>query len=100
MTDNTPNTMNADFQALVKDAQDLFHNAATATGETADDYRHRGMNLLDIAMKKAQTLQENAVVLGKEVATSTNDYVKENPWRVIAAAAGIGLVTGLLIGRK
>ncbi|HEX7987707.1 MAG TPA: DUF883 domain-containing protein, partial [Duganella sp.] len=27
-------------------------------------------------------------------------YVKENPWRSIAAAAGVGLLIGVIIGRK
>ncbi|MCZ7654646.1 MAG: hypothetical protein M5R42_10755 [Rhodocyclaceae bacterium] len=34
------------------------------------------------------------------VARATDDYVHDNPWRSIGIAAGIGLVIGLLIGRR
>ena len=56
--------------------------------------------LLDTALVKAQDAQTSALVAGKEVAASANDYVKENPWRAIAAAAGVGLLAGVILGRK
>jgi len=34
------------------------------------------------------------------MAKSADVYVKENPWRSIAAAAGVGLLIGVIIGRK
>ena len=37
---------------------------------------------------------------GKQVATTTDTYVKENPWRSIAVAAGVGLLVGVILGRK
>ena len=36
----------------------------------------------------------------KEVARATDDYVHEHPWPAIGAAVGVGLVIGLLIGRR
>jgi ElaB/YqjD/DUF883 family membrane-anchored ribosome-binding protein len=34
------------------------------------------------------------------MAQSTDAYVKENPWRSIALAAGVGLLVGVILGRK
>jgi ElaB/YqjD/DUF883 family membrane-anchored ribosome-binding protein len=36
----------------------------------------------------------------REVARVTDTYVHDNPWKAIGAAAGAGLLIGLLIGRR
>jgi len=36
----------------------------------------------------------------RAAARATDDYVHENPWRAVGVAAGVGLVIGLLIGRR
>jgi ElaB/YqjD/DUF883 family membrane-anchored ribosome-binding protein len=89
-----------DVKTLVKDAQALFHAAAALTGEKAEEVHNRGMHLLDMALAKSRDLQASAFVAGKEMAVSADDYVKENPWRAIAAAAGVGLLAGLILTRK
>jgi ElaB/YqjD/DUF883 family membrane-anchored ribosome-binding protein len=89
-----------DVKALVKDAQALLTAAAALTGEKAEDMRARGMQLLDQALGKASQVQGQAVVKGRELAHSADVYVKDNPWRTIAAAAGVGLLVGVILGRK
>ncbi len=89
-----------DVQILIKDAQELFQAATLLTGEKADELRNRGMQMLDVAKEKAQKAQTAAVQTGKEIAMTTDDYVKENPWQAIGVAVGAGLLLGLLIGRK
>jgi ElaB/YqjD/DUF883 family membrane-anchored ribosome-binding protein len=92
--------VSSDMKTLVKDAQALFQAAAALTGEKAEEVRNRGMRLLDAALVKAQDVQAGALVAGREMAASADDYVKENPWRAIAAAAGVGLLVGVILGRK
>jgi len=89
-----------DVKALVRDAQSLLTAAAALTGTKADELRERGMALLDTALGKAGKYQDQAVVKGKELARTTDVYVKDNPWRTVAVAAGVGLVLGVLLGRK
>jgi len=36
----------------------------------------------------------------RQVAKATDIYVHENPWKAIGIAAGVGVVVGLLIGRR
>ncbi len=100
MLENNITTVNNDVKTLVKDAQALFSAAAALTGEKADEVRTRGMRTLDAALVKAQEAQANAIVAGKQIAASADVYVKENPWRTIAAAAGVGLLVGFILGRK
>ena len=88
------------MKTLVKDAQKLFHEATSATGDRADDLRHRGLEMLDTALAKAHEVQAAALETGKEIAEKTDDYVHENPWRAVAISAGVGVLVGLLISRK
>jgi len=97
---NTLKTARTDMKTLVKDAQDLFREATTATGEKAEELRARGLQMLDSALVKAQEVQTAALETGKELAEKTDDYVHENPWRAVAISAGVGLVLGMLISRR
>jgi ElaB/YqjD/DUF883 family membrane-anchored ribosome-binding protein len=106
-TRSTSNAVNSaignaqtDVKTLVKDAQTLLTAAAALTGEKAEDLRQRGMQMLDVAMGKASQVQGQAIVKGKELAHTADVYVKDNPWRTIAAAAGVGLLVGVILGRK
>lgn len=94
------NAVQTDVKTLVRDAQTLLTAAAALTGEKAEEMRGRGMALLDTALGKASQYQGQAIVKGKELAHTADVYVKDNPWRTIAAAAGVGLVVGVLLGRK
>jgi ElaB/YqjD/DUF883 family membrane-anchored ribosome-binding protein len=90
----------ADMKALVKDAQSLLTAAASLTGVKADELRSRGMELLDRAMGRASQYQGQAVIKSKELAETADVYVKDNPWRTVAAAASVGLLVGIYLGRK
>jgi len=98
--DNGLKDANADMKVLVKDAQSLLSAAASLTGEKADELRSRGMELLDRAMGKASQYQGQAVVKSKELAHTADVYVKDNPWRTVVAAASVGLLVGIVLGRK
>ena len=88
------------MKSLVKDAQELFQEAAATTGEKADDLRKKGLSLLDAAVSKAQDVQVSAIRKGKEAVQSTDHYVQESPWRAVAISAGLSLLVGFFIGRK
>ena len=49
---------------------------------------------------RVQDLQDSAVARAKAAGHAADDYVHEHPWKAIGAAAGIGMIIGLLIGRR
>ena len=98
--DSKMNDAGTDMQTLVKDAQSLLTAAASLTGTKADELRERGMRMLDAALGKGSVYKDQAMVKGKELARNADVYVKDNPWRTVAAAAGVGLLVGVLLGRK
>lgn len=93
-------TARNDMKTLMKDAQDLFRQATSATGDKAEVLRTQGMALLDNAVGKAQEIQTVALDAGKEMAESADTYVQENPWKAVAISAGVGVLIGMLIARK
>lgn len=100
MIESNLKTVRTDMKSLIKDAQDLFREATSASGIKAEDLRNKGLNLLDNAMAKAQDMQSAALETGKEIADTADDYVQGNPWRAVAISAGVGLLVGMLIARK
>jgi ElaB/YqjD/DUF883 family membrane-anchored ribosome-binding protein len=100
MTASSYKTVRNDMKSLVRDAQQLFREASVATGERADELRAKGMDLLDSATQRAQELQAAAMETGKELANNTDSFVKDNPWKAVAIAGGVGVLLGMLIGRK
>ena len=98
--DTNLDNASADMKVLVKDAQALLSAATSLTGEKADELRNRGMELLDRAMGKASQYQGQAVIKSKELVETADVYVKDNPWRTVAAAASVGLLVGIYLGRK
>ena len=100
MLEENFNAINKDLKALLSDSQALLQAAATLTGDKAEEVRAQGMKLLDVAMHKAQETQANAVTAGKQIAKSADGYAKENPWKTIATGASIGLLLGVILGRR
>jgi ElaB/YqjD/DUF883 family membrane-anchored ribosome-binding protein len=100
MTTTNIKTVRNDMRTLVKDAQELFREASSATGEKAEEMRAKGLVLLDRAMEKAQEVQTVAIEKGKAAAQGTDEFVQEHPWKAVAISAGIGMLVGMLISRK
>jgi ElaB/YqjD/DUF883 family membrane-anchored ribosome-binding protein len=90
----------SDLRSAVEDVQEMFHEAASTTGEKAEDLRNKGLEMLDSSISKIQEVQATAVETGKEIAASTDKYLQENLWRTIAISAGIGMLIGIAISRK
>ena len=66
------NAVQTDVKTLVKDAQALLTAAAALTGEKAEEMRGRGMQMLDVALGKANQVQGQAMVKGKELAQTAD----------------------------
>lgn len=89
-----------DLRAVITDAEDLLRLGADQTGATASEWRVRVEHRLAAAKDRLAQLQEAAVAKAKAAGVAADDYVHEHPWKAIGAAAGVGLIVGLLIGRR
>ena len=90
----------SDLRVVIADAEELLRMTADQAGESAADLRGRLQARMQQAKADLIQLQHAAVVRVKEAGHATDEFVHENPWTSIGVAAGIGMVVGLLIGRR
>jgi ElaB/YqjD/DUF883 family membrane-anchored ribosome-binding protein len=89
-----------DFSSMLSDAEDLLKRAGNESGERAKDLRAQVEAKLLAAKLRLQEMQGEAVDRAKDAARVTDDYVHDNPWWAIGAAAAVGFVAGLLMNRR
>lgn len=89
-----------DLRLVIADAEELLRMTADQAGEGAAELRGRVQGRIQQAKAELAHLQDVAVAKVKAVGHATDEFVHDNPWKSIGVAAGIGLVVGLLIGRR
>jgi ElaB/YqjD/DUF883 family membrane-anchored ribosome-binding protein len=89
-----------DLRTLVADAEDLVRATAAETGERIKTARARLEENLRVARVRLDDAQQALVERSKAAAAATDRFAHENPWKVAGIAAGLGLLLGLLIGRR
>lgn len=90
----------ADFRVVIADAEELLRLTANQAGDKVAEIRARAQDHLNTARIKLAEAESALVDRSKAVARATDDFVHENPWRSMGIAAGVGLIVGLLIGRR
>ena len=89
-----------DLRTVIADAEEVLKVTADQATAGAADLRVRMQERLQQAKIRLQDLQDVAVTRAKAAGHAADDYVHEHPWKAIAAAAGVGVIIGLLIGRR
>jgi ElaB/YqjD/DUF883 family membrane-anchored ribosome-binding protein len=84
----------------MQDAEALLKATSTLTGEKIQEVRARAEESLRQAKTRLTEVEEEAMRRAREIAEAADEYVHENPWQSVAVAAGVGLVLGLLLGRR
>lgn len=90
----------ADMRTVVADAEDLLRLSASEASEDTRALRERLQTNLNQARHKLADLQDAATEKIKVAGRAADDFVHENPWRSIAIGTGVGLLVGMLIGRR
>src|SRR6476661_1318598 len=89
-----------DLHTVVRDAEELLKVTASQAGEKVQEARERAQESLRGAKERLSELEDDALERARAFANDAEAYVREKPWNAVAVAAGIGLVLGLLIGRR
>ena len=82
-----------DVKIVMSDVEELLKATASQTADKVAEARARAQ----AAVAQARSA---AIDHGKEAARTADQYVHENPWTAIGISAGVGLLVGLLIGRR
>ncbi|MFN2338818.1 MAG: YqjD family protein [Gammaproteobacteria bacterium] len=98
--DVTKGELMDDFKRVVADAEALLKATASYGGGELDDLRAKAEESLKVV--KARLSDERDVLMArtKNAAKAADHYIHENPWQALGVAAGVGLVVGLLTGRR
>lgn len=100
VSNNSKQKLVSDMKVVVADAEEILRATAGVAGEKIGDLRERiGERLRDAKLRIADA---EAVLVDrtKAAARATDDYVNDNPWRAVGIAAGVGLLLGIIIGRR
>lgn len=90
----------SDMKVVVSDAEEILRATAGVAGEKVGELRERIIDRLRDANVRIADAEEMLVDRTKAAARATDDYVNDNPWRAVGIAAGIGLLLGIIIGRR
>lgn len=89
-----------DIKSVVVDADGLLKEMTGAGAEKFTEARTKIEGRLHEAKSRLGNARLVVSQRARHVAGATNDYVKENPWRVLGIAAAAGFITGFLISRR
>ena len=89
-----------DLRAVIADAEELLALTKDQAGEGAARLRERVQARLLRARDRLGDLQDSALERARAAGLAADDYVHERPWQAVGIAAGVGVLIGLLIGRR
>jgi len=89
-----------DLRVVVADAEELLRATAGQAGDKIAAARERIQDSLASAKVRLAAAEEAIVEKTKLAARATDEYVQENPWKAVGIAACVGVIVGMLIGRR
>ena len=89
-----------DFKTVIQDAEELLKATANQTGDKIGAVRARAEENLREARRKLGEMEGDLVSRTKAAAKATDKLVHDNPWRSIALATTVGVMLGVMIGRR
>lgn len=85
-----------DLKQIAHDAEELLKATADAAGERVSELRERLKGVADKARETCQRLEERA----RSQAETADKVIKSHPYESIGIAFGLGVLLGVLIGRR
>lgn len=96
-TAQTPKELLNDLHTLVADAEKMVGESLTEhTAEAVTALRAR----YEAAQERISELYEGARTRVVAGAKCTDAAIRENPYQALAIAAGVGVLVGILLGRR
>ena len=90
----------ANLRRVISDAEDLLAATAGDADSKIAELRARARKNLAVARDKLADADAALRAQARRAMNATDDYVHDNPWSSIGAAAAIGMLVGVLLGRR
>ena len=95
-----PNPVGRDVQNVVSEAQELLKTVKDEGASKLDDVKTKLSAQYDVAREKFGEIQTTVQEGAKVAMTTTDEYVRSNPWRAVGIAAAAGAIIGFLASRR
>lgn len=89
-----------DVKTLSRDAKKMVQEAHEDAMQKTGELSAKCAELFNSAIATAKEVPAVAAAKSKEIATSTDDYVHQNPWKAVTLSAGVGLLLGIIFAKK
>jgi ElaB/YqjD/DUF883 family membrane-anchored ribosome-binding protein len=86
----------ADLEAVVRDAEELLKATAGQAGDKFGELRERLAAGLESAKATCRGLEDKTIAAAK----ATDRCIREHPYESLGVAFGVGLLIGVLVGRR
>ncbi len=90
----------SNLRRVVSDAEDLLAATAGQTDTKITELRARAKENLLLARERLADADAAVRARARQAAAATDEYVHDNPWSSIGAAAALGILIGVLLGRR
>jgi ElaB/YqjD/DUF883 family membrane-anchored ribosome-binding protein len=90
----------ADLKVLMGDADALVRATAGQAGEKVAAARAKAEEALKGARARLGDLEGQVREHSREAAESADKFVHDQPWKAVGIAAGLGVLVGMLLGRR
>ena len=97
---NGKDSLVREFKSGVDNAQDLMNDVSDASSASLASARSKVQDKLISMKARLDDARSRVSEQARVAADATQDYVREKPWQVLAGAAAVGLLLGLLIRRR
>ena len=94
------NALGRDVQNVVSEAQDLLKTVKDEGSSKLDDVKSKVASQYDAAREKFGEIQTTVQDGAKYAMTTTDEYVRGNPWRAVGIAAAAGAIIGFLASQS
>ena len=89
-----------ELQNTIGEAEKWLKDSVSEAGAAASETRARFDDTLCTARSDLRKLEDSVIARSRDAAHSADVYVRNNPWKAVGLGAALGVIVGLLIGRK
>ncbi len=89
-----------DVKVVLSDAEDLLRATASDASERVKSLRPKLEESVRSAKARVAEAERALLERTKAAAAATDRYAHENPWKTAGVAGAVGLLLGLVIGRR
>ena len=97
---NVKDAASGEFKNLIEDVEDLVSRVSDVKDPDVARIREKVKDALSTAKEALTDSADKVRRQAQQVAGSTDDFVRDNPWQALGIAALLGVAVGFLAARR